>query len=60
MNKKIGNYIGEKNSKSLSAVDFHDFIDMVDSGLSDEEIAGELGVSKSSIDKLKYELQRDY
>lgn len=59
MNKKIGTYIGEKNL-TLSKIDFHDFIDMVDSGLSNEEIALELGVNKNYIDRLKYELHRDF
>ena len=60
MSKKICDYIGEKNTKSFSEIDFHDFIDMVDSGLSNEEIAVELGVNKLQIDKLKDELHRDY
>jgi hypothetical protein len=41
-------------------IDFHDFIDMVDSGLQDEEIAKELGVQRNYIEKLKYEIKKDY
>jgi len=60
MNKKICSYIGEKNTKGFSEIDFHDFIDMVDSGLSNEEIAVELGVNRLQVDKLKNQLHRDY
>jgi len=60
MNKKIGNYISKRNAARFMEVDFHDFIDMVQTGLSDEEIAVELGVNREYIEKLKNELYRDY
>lgn len=60
MDKKIGNYISNKNSIRFTEIDFHDFIDMVETGLSNEEIALELGVSRQYIDKLKNEFDKDY
>lgn len=58
--KKIGNYIMEKNIDRLAELNFHDFVHMVQSGLCDEEIAKELGVHKSYIERLKNEMQKDF
>ena len=60
MNKRIGHYISGKNATRFTEIDFHDFIDMVQTGLSNEEIAVELGVNKQYIEKLKDELYKDY
>ncbi|QXM05941.1 helix-turn-helix domain-containing protein [Crassaminicella indica] len=60
MKKKLGNYIMEKNKDKFSEIDFHDFIDMVQSGLSTQEIAKELGVSRSYIERLKNEMKKDF
>lgn len=60
MERKIGSYISKKNANSFAAVDFHDFIDMVQSGLADEEIAKELGINKYYIEKLKNEMKKDF
>ncbi len=60
MAKRIGEYISNKNLNRFEDIDFHDFVDMVDSGLQDEEIAKELGVQRNYIEKLKYEMKRDY
>lgn len=60
MGRKIGSYINKKNTNSFAAVDFHDFIDMVQSGLADEEIAKELGINKYYIEKLKNEMKKDF
>ncbi|MBS3994393.1 MAG: hypothetical protein KGZ33_01245 [Alkaliphilus sp.] len=60
MDKKIGDYLNKKNSARFTEIDFHDFIYMVETGLSNEEIALELGVSKKYIDNLKNEFDKDY
>ncbi|QEK12075.1 helix-turn-helix domain-containing protein [Crassaminicella thermophila] len=60
MKKKIGNYIMRKNIARLTEINFHDFVHMVQAGLCDEEIAEELGVHKSYIEKLKNEMQKDF
>lgn len=60
MDKRIGDYLNKKNSTRFTEIDFHDFIYMVETGLSNEEIALELGVSKKYIDNLKNEFDKDY
>lgn len=60
MKRKIGHYVKKMNQDRFLDVDFHDFVDMVQSGLLDEEIAKELGVNKSYIEKLKNEIKKDF
>lgn len=60
MSKRIGDYISNRNRERLKDIDFHDFIDMIDSGLDDEEIAKELGVHRQYVEKLKQEMKKDY
>ncbi|MCT4621467.1 MAG: hypothetical protein N4A62_19025 [Marinisporobacter sp.] len=60
MKKKLGRYIAERNANKFSEMDFHDFMNMVESGLNSQEIAKELGVHKSYIEKLKNEMKRDF
>ncbi|MTI55226.1 hypothetical protein [Geosporobacter ferrireducens] len=60
MDKKIGYYLGRKNMNQFADIDFHDFIDMVQSGLADEEIARELGISGNYVKKLKNEMTIRY
>ncbi|ABR48510.1 hypothetical protein Amet_2356 [Alkaliphilus metalliredigens QYMF] len=60
MKNKIGHLIQEKTVSSLVDLDFHNFIEMTEDGLSDEEMANELGVSRKYIKQLKDEIYRDY
>ncbi|QZY57046.1 hypothetical protein [Crassaminicella profunda] len=60
MKKRLGSYIAEKNKDKFSEIDFHDFMNMVQSGLNNQEIAKELGVHKSYIEKLKNEMKKDF
>ncbi|KXG76991.1 helix-turn-helix domain-containing protein [Thermotalea metallivorans] len=60
MAKRIGDYISNRNRERLKDIDFHDFMDMIDSGLNDEEIAKELGVHRQYVEKLKQEMKKDY
>lgn len=60
MKRSVGNYINNRNMNKFSEMNFHDFVNMVGSGLSDEEIANELGINKRYIEKLKNEMKKDY
>ena len=60
MEKKIGFYLGNKNMNQFTDIDFHDFIDMVQSGLADEEIAKEIGINENYVRKLKNEMTIRY
>ncbi len=60
MEKKIGFYLGNKNMNQFTDIDFHDFTDMVQSGLADEEIAREIGISENYVRKLKNEMTIRY
>ncbi|WP_053957022.1 hypothetical protein [Inediibacterium massiliense] len=60
MKKSIGKYIMKKNQELLREIDFHDFMNMVESNLCDEEMASELGVHKEYIKRLKNEIKKDF
>ncbi|MCT4595023.1 MAG: hypothetical protein N4A57_12250 [Anaeromicrobium sp.] len=46
-------------SEKIVDMNFHDFMDMVDYGMNDEEIAYELGVTKGEVMKLKSEIHKE-
>jgi|GEM_PF-1618105 len=50
----------ERNSKLNFDVDYHDFMDMMDNGLSDQEIAQELGVNAKLVKEQGIYIKRDY
>ncbi|SHJ76919.1 hypothetical protein SAMN02745883_00421 [Caminicella sporogenes DSM 14501] len=58
MKKRIGSYLSSKNS--FLDIDFHDFIELVENGYDDLEIARELGVPKEQVVKLRNELNKNY
>ncbi|MEW9121282.1 MAG: hypothetical protein AB2421_01130 [Thermotaleaceae bacterium] len=60
MDKKIGHYLNQRHTNSYTDIDFHDFIDMIQSGLGDEEIAKELGINGSHVKKLRNEMCMRY
>lgn len=60
MKKYIHDFITEKKNRRFTDVDFHDFIEMNKRGLSSEEMSKELGISKSYVNKLRDDLQKDY
>ena len=60
MKRKIGAYINKKNTNKFTEINFHDFIEMVQSGMNNEEVANELGVHKSHIEKIKNDMSREY
>ncbi len=60
MDNNIGKYIYNKNQNRAINVDFYEFIDMMESGLTDEEIAMAFQVNKRHIQQLKNEIQKDF
>ncbi|WP_176461568.1 hypothetical protein [Anaeromicrobium sediminis] len=46
-------------SGNIMDINFHDFMDMVDYGMNDEEIAHELGVTQGDVMKLKNEIHKE-
>ncbi|MBF8982121.1 hypothetical protein IZY60_01075 [Lutibacter sp. B2] len=60
MKRKIGDYINKKNTNQFTEIDFHDFVEMIQAGMKDEEVANELGIHKSYIEKIKNDMSREY
>jgi len=56
----INNYFNNKKNGRFSDMDFHDFIEMTERGLSTDEISKEFGVPKTYVKKLSDELRKDY
>lgn len=45
--------------KAMEDIDFHDFLEMIEEGMTQAEIAKELGVSKRVIEWLSEEIEKD-
>ncbi|MTI47780.1 hypothetical protein [Sporosalibacterium faouarense] len=60
MKKNIHDFIAGRRTSRFADVDFHDFIEMNEKGLSNEEISNELGIPKDYVNKLRNDLQKDY
>jgi len=60
MNKRLSDKLKQKNTKAINDIDLHDFLELANRGLQDEEIAMELGINKKFISKLREDIQRDY
>lgn len=60
MKKYIYDYVAGKKRNRFCDVDFHDFIEMNENGLSKEEMSDELGIPKSYVSKLVNDLRKDY
>lgn len=52
MARKINDYIAEKNKGIALDISFHDLVELRNLGFNDAEIARELGVPKSHVNKL--------
>ncbi|RKD34645.1 hypothetical protein [Thermohalobacter berrensis] len=52
MRKSIYEYIYERNQNMLRDIDLHDFIELSNKGLSNDELARELGIPKTYINKV--------
>lgn len=59
MMKRKSNFISQNRNNYYDA-DIYDLIDLKESGLSDMEIAKELGVAESYVKKIIHEIERDY
>ncbi|SCZ07202.1 hypothetical protein [Alkaliphilus peptidifermentans] len=60
MRKKIGEFIQERNNIAFTDVSFHDLIEMKEAGLTDSEIATELGISKNAVRAISDEINEDF
>ncbi|KAB3527666.1 hypothetical protein [Alkaliphilus serpentinus] len=60
MRRKLSDILQEKRGKELLELNLHDFIEMKEAGLSDGEIASELGISRSLVLHLGNEITKDY
>lgn len=60
MKKHIYDYLSSKKDNKFVDIDFHHFIEMRESGLSDKEISNELGVPKSYVSKLMDDYRNEY
>lgn len=56
MSKRVNSYLKNKKKYNFIDVDFHDFMELVDEGYKNEEIAMELGVSKEQVERLRGEV----
>lgn len=52
--------IARKSAKQSGDKDYYEFVDMLESGMSDSEIAEEMGVAEDYVSKLKRETYGDY
>ncbi|MFZ5966030.1 MAG: hypothetical protein ACOYVK_02475 [Bacillota bacterium] len=59
MNRKT-DYKNGQLKRSSDDIDYYDFMEMLENGLTDLEIADEFGVSQSHIKKMKNQLLKDY
>lgn len=60
MKKRIGDYIFEMKNKRFTEMDLHQYLEMREAGMSDMEMAFELGVSKKVIEGINQELKDTY
>ncbi len=60
MAKRDNFMMGKHQTNNLFDIDFHDFMELVESGYSTNEIARELGVSKREVNILRNEINKEY
>jgi len=56
MTNRVNSYFSKKMGYNFTDIDFHDFMQMIERGYTDEEIATELGISKEQVLKLRREV----
>lgn len=59
MAKRVSSFLNKNKKYNFVDVDFHDFVEMVDRGYNNNEIARELGVSKEQVEKLRREINNN-
>lgn len=57
--KGLDRYIKASASRMINDIDYHDFMSMLEMGMSEAEIASELGVSDRVVKWLKNEIEKD-
>lgn len=57
--KGLDRYLKVNASKLVDGMDFHDLMNMVNEGMSEGEIARELGVSDKVVEWLRKEIEKD-
>ncbi|MDK2835589.1 MAG: hypothetical protein PWP21_366 [Thermosediminibacterales bacterium] len=60
MRKSLKEEIEKRNLFKLIDINFHDFIELLHEGLSDEEISRELNINKTFAKELRKEAERDW
>ena len=60
MGINIHDYISKRKERMFADIDFHNFIELKEAGLSTQEMSNELGISKVYASKLIEELKRNY
>ena len=60
MKRYVYDFVANKNNHKFRDVDFHDFIEMYERGMSETEISKELGVPKSYVKKLVNDYRKNY
>ncbi|MBA1336819.1 MAG: hypothetical protein HPY66_3255 [Firmicutes bacterium] len=57
--KGLDRYIRANAQRAMNDIDFHSFIGMMEEGMSQPEIARELGVSEKVVEWLAKEMEKD-
>lgn len=60
MKKHTYDYLSEQKDNKFVDIDFHHFIEMQESGLTDKEISNELGISREYASKLIDDFRKEY
>ncbi|HBM81954.1 MAG: hypothetical protein QME45_08285 [Clostridiales bacterium] len=59
MKKKI-NFAKSDGSEDMPSLDYDDYADMFEGGMTDSEISGELGVDEKYVKKIRKEYFNDF
>ncbi len=56
MAKRVSTFLKANRKCNFVDIDFHEFVEMIDEGYNNTEIADELGVSTEQVQKLRREI----
>jgi orotate phosphoribosyltransferase-like protein len=57
--KGLDRFFKANAAKAMQDINFHDFMEMMEEGMTQSEIAKELGVSRRVVEWLSEELEKD-
>lgn len=57
--KGLGKHIMNNGGRIMEDIDFHDLMNMMNEGMSQNEIARELGVSNKVVEWIRQEIEKD-